>query len=298
MPSGSHRGSRGSHSSGGSRSGGFSRGSRGSRSGGFSVGSRGSHFGGGHRHHGGGIHIHAHRPLRIRFGRRYYVYSTGVQSRFAIFGILFVFALIFTFAMNLRRQDAQYDINLIEQDYYYYQDMIRYAESHDMVVEGVVVDKFYNPEADRYYVIYEIETGNGQKLEGYTYSCYTETEVGKYRRGGSIDIAVDQMPITSSTDSINMDYKDMPLTKDGEYLLVQAELREATISFVICVIVDIAIVVGFVIYAYKKKEVEEDKGATPTQTEKVEEDVYCNYCGSLLSKDAKKCSSCGAAVRK
>ena len=124
MPSGSHRGGRsGSHSSGGSRSFSSSRSSFG-----------GSRHIGGHHHYGGGIHIGGHhrRPIRIHFGRRYYVYSSGAQSVLGVLVAIFAFMLMFTFGFNLARQDAQYDLNLIEEDYYYYQNDILYPNEDEM----------------------------------------------------------------------------------------------------------------------------------------------------------------------
>ena len=292
MPSGSHRGGRsGSHSSGGSRSGGSFSSSR------SFGGSR--HIGGGHYH--GGFH-HYRRPIRFHFGRRYYVYSSGTQSVLSVFLVFLFFAIIFTFGFSGLRNADQHELKVIEEDYYYYQDMITRARAKGYIVEGTVVDKFYNEDADRYYIIYSIETASGDDLEGYTYSCYTRQEASKYQRGGKIEIAVDSVPITLSTDSVNTDYYGMPLGKDGEYINAQSSLRKDTIGFVICIIIDIALVAIIVIYAYKKKEVEEEKAvattAANTTSIEQESEKYCSYCGSVMSKSATKCSSCGASSKR
>ena len=56
--------------------------------------------------------------------------------------------MIFSSNVNMIKND----INLIEEDYYYYQDIISYAEANrdkGYVVEGKILDKFYNEDADK-----------------------------------------------------------------------------------------------------------------------------------------------------
>ena len=117
MPSGSHRGSRGSHSSGGSRLGG-------SRSS-FGGGSR--HIGGSHHHHST-IFMHHGHPRRFRWGHRYYVYSSGSQSILTLFIVLIFFAIMVIFAQSTMINSYKHDMTLIEEDYRYYQDLIANAE--------------------------------------------------------------------------------------------------------------------------------------------------------------------------
>jgi hypothetical protein len=302
MPSGSHRGSRGgSHSSGGSR-----RGS--SFSGGFSSRSSfgGSHYRG--RSYHSGPHYYHHRPFRIHFGRRYYVYGSGTTSVFGLLGALFIFALIFTFCFSMVRNADKHEIQLIEEDYGYYQHMISEAREREAngqdgwIVDATVSGRFYNEDADKYYITYYINDSHGDKvIDGYTYSCFTKSEAYSYTIGDTIEIAVDSVPYTRNTDSINTSYYAMPIENDGEYVFAKNELRTSNIIYTICILVDVAIVAAFFILLYKKavpdnNDSAETNTSTPSTSENNEK--YCSYCGSLMSKSSSKCPSCGAGGRK
>ena len=39
-------------------------------------------------------------------------------------------------------------------------------------------------------------------------------------------------------------------------------------------------------------------GETIEKKDDKQEDIYCEYCGSLMSGDAKKCPNCSASVKK
>lgn len=293
MPSGSHGGSRGSHSSGGSRSGGSFGGGRSS----FGGRHSGSSFGG-----SGGFHP---RPRRFRWGGHYYVVTSGTQSILMIMLFFIMFFGMFAFSNGINRSVLKEEISLIEQDYIYYQDMIDYAESQGgestgYIVNATVTGKYYNADAERYYFVYEIELPNTSRdLEGYTYSCYTITEASIYRVGDVMKVAVESPNITINTDSINMDYKDMPLERDGEYLAAKSSLKSATTSMIIFILVDVAIVAIGVFVVIKKKQLAEEKEAKEEKVKaEANADVYCSYCGSVVSKNTTKCPNCGSSVRK
>ena len=298
MPSGSHRGSRGSHSSGGSRSSSSFGGSRGGshRSSFSSSSSRRSSYGGGY--YSG---PHHHRPFRVRWGGRYYVYSDGATVGIAVLVFAIIFAFIF---MRVGAIDVNYykqELTKIEEDYDYYQDMIQYAENNrdrGYIVEGEVVDKFYNEDAGKYYIVYKVDVPDSMfDLQGYTYSVYTLEETSNFRRGESIEIAVDTVPVTSQTDSINVDYKNTTLEDDGEYVITKNNLTKARLQKWISVVVFIGLIVLLVYITWKKKKPEES--SEKKEEAKVESTTYkCAYCGSTYSKTRAKCPSCGASLRK
>ena len=290
MPSGSRRGIRGSSGSfsrSSSRS--FSRSS--SRS--FSSGSRSS-FGGHSRHIGG--HYHHHHPIRLRFGRRYYVYSSGTTSGLTIVGVFLFFALIFTLGFGVSRGAAKDELALVEEEYYYYQNMITLAESRTgtyAVVDAKVVQNEYDPEVDKYRLIYELEKTFGFPEEGYTYLTY-ETS---HSINSTIKVAVTNYNIDNETDSIDVNFKYIALEDVGEYQLAKKDLRSANIPFIICILVDVAIIGGTIFYLIKKKEVEEvDSNSSTTQTTSSER--YCSYCGSHLDDSVSKCPGCGASAKR
>ena len=138
MPSGSHGGSRGSHSSGGSSrsSGGGSHfGSRSSRSSHNMSSNR-------HYHHGG--HHHHHR------GRGGFVIVTSGSTGVLFFVSLFMVALIAAFSFVLSNTNR--NLATIETDREYYIDMIEYAESNsDYIKTGMITGKFYNEDCEKWY---------------------------------------------------------------------------------------------------------------------------------------------------
>lgn len=292
MPSGSHGGSRGSHSSGGSRS---------------SFGGGRSSFGGSHhRHHGNTIFMHHGHPRRFRWGHRYYIYSSGSQSILTLFMALLGFAFFFIFMQGVTLSAYKDDLVLIEEDYYYYQDMISYAEAHrdeGYIVDATVTGKFYNDDAEKYYITYKIRTDSGLWLKGYTYSCYTLAQASNFRVNTTIEVAVDSVPITSSTDSITLDYKNMSLENDGEYVNTKNKIKSLRTTIGITVAIGLAILAGAILYAYKKKELAEEKEAKEEKEKEEARELnstttQCAYCGATYSKSEKKCHCCGATLRK
>lgn len=270
MPSGSHRSSGGSHRSGGSRS---------------SFGGGGSSFGGGHRHyhhyHRGGIYI-----------------GGAIPPRFVLPVIMFVFgffALIFSFAFIF---PANSYLNTIKEDYYYYQEMIVRAEQKGYIVDGTVTDMFLG-EGGKYYIIYEIPKDIGYgNLEGETYSVYTRSEAYDLL-GETIKIATNTKDVSSTTDSIPMDYKDMPLSKDGEY---NSNLTKRTVGIMVLIGSVLLFAGGVVVLVRAIKKGPETKEDKKNETQNIEtlESKYteCEYCGSKMLKTAVSCKNCGAKRNK
>ena len=285
MPSGSHRGSRGSHSSGGSRGGSFS-----SRS-----------YGGSSSRHHGGIFVYHGRPRRFRFGRHYYIYTGRSQSVLSLFVFLVFFLFIGIFFTSIIATSTKQEIALIEEDYAYYQDMIDYAKDHEdegYIVDATVTGKFYHADSERYHIEYRIRTTYGGYLDGYTYASYTVEEAANYRINSIIKVAVDSVPITILTDSINMDYENMPLERDGEYLSASKTYKTTNIIRWVLVAIVILMIVILIWYGYKKKELA-DENEKKEENEKIQESTttQCRYCGSTLDKTDKKCPNCGAGLR-
>ena len=273
MPSGSHSGSGGSHFGGGSSS--------------------GSHFGGGSRLGGGSVNA---RPIIfIHHGRRYSVRG-GAQSAVSLMFVLCIFAIFTIFFGVIMIPTANSQIKKIEADYTYYQAMIDYAEEHNAyLVTGKVTGKFYNEDCDKWYITYSIEIDEYTDLEGYTFSVYTFDEVSRFEINEYIAIAVDSVPITLDTDSIPMDYKDMPLTRDGEYVDAKQDKTAGVIVIVVASIVLVGLISGIVVIIIKKKQLVTDTNPTTnTSTNTAKEPTRCSYCGAILGENDKSCPTCGA----
>lgn len=291
MPSGSHGGRRGSSSS--SRmSGSFSR----------SSSSRGTSFGGSSRSYGGGFHRHHHGPIRIRFGRRYYVYTGRSSGVLGLLVVLFFFLFFGTLITNMNKNAAKAEIVNLEVEYDYYQNMIDYAKEHtEYQVDAKVTGKFFDDSMDKWYFTYELETANGRgSLEGYTFTHYTTTETYRIVVGQNISVAVDSVPVNYQTDSINMDYDNVALEDIGEYVVAKKSARTSTIVWVVFVILDIAIVAGIGLYIFKKMKKEDEKEVKKEESAPVSDSnvICCKYCGTISDKGTKKCPGCGAGLRK
>lgn len=293
MPSGRHSGSPGSHSSGGSSRGSSSSGrSNYSKSSNSYNNSRSSHRGsfageyilGRYYHVGHGSDGHVH-------------HGTHVSGRVFACIVFIIFGLIMSILGTCIRTSAVNKIDKIKSDYSYYQELIKHARENDYIVEGKVEDMFFNPDADKYYIIYRIEYDFPFYLEGYSYSVYTLEEAMSLMNK-TIRIAVQSVPVTEYTDSVPMDYENMPLKRDGEYTNAVSELKVGTVLMsvgFILLALSIAGVITFSVLDAKKKKAEQDesqieknKNATVTKSR------YCAYCGSKLGENERQCQACGA----
>ncbi len=285
MPSGSHGGSRGSHSSGGARSSGSSGGGGGRGS----VSNRGS------------------RPFRMRFGTRVYVFG-GKTGIFIPLIFISLFILMFCCIVN---SGVKHNISNIETDFIYYKAMVQKAEINpSLKKQGTITDYFYNEDCKKWYYIYEIEIENSVKpLEGYTYSLYTFEQISKLNVGDVIEIAVNNPNVNLYTDSVPMDFKDFELEDDGEYIEAKKTKKIMTTMIVIFSILSAALVVGAIVYMVKTKKREDlEQQEEKTRVEEKHElekkalekdlDWRCEYCGSLNKSGKSKCSTCGAGRKK
>lgn len=283
MPSGSHGGSSGSHSSGGSSFGGHS--SRGGSSRSFGSGPRG--------------------PRRFRWGGRVYVLTDKHASRFSAFMSGIIISIFFAIIGFIILMSTNSYLKKIETDYYYYQDMISYAESHhEYLKTGYVTDHFYNYDCEKWYYTYKIarDDASGSWLEGYTYSCYTREEIKNIKIGSEIRIAVNSSYVTDKTDSIPLDYKNMPLSRDGEYVDNLGQKRIAILLLVIsgsCCTLFIGLEIRLVV---KHKQLEhefptENTSSTSNQTNSTKVFKKCAYCGKVAKdENAHTCPHCGAEL--
>ncbi|MBE5739152.1 MAG: hypothetical protein E7354_05450 [Clostridiales bacterium] len=321
MPSGSRGGSRGGH--GGSRGGG-SRSSGGlSRSYSRSAGSHfssgyGGYHGGSHRHHHGHTsHIFIHSSpgrhsirLRHKEGRPDRYFDLTVLHSF-----IFVICTIIIMIASVNSCNAGSDIDIIREDYAYYQNMIAYAEMHpdDYIVDAKITSYGQITDCDKYYINYEIKyteriwspylnrfIETTDDLEGYTFSVYDWEDIAAFREGQVIQVAVDTMMIGEYTDSIPMDFKYMTIEDDGEYIdsINQQTKSKKTLIVTITILVGWCIVFAVVSKKLEKKFDKQHPVNAAVEKPVKEGDKYCDYCGTYWGRnDIGKCPGCGASKR-
>lgn len=187
----------------------------------------------------------------------------------------------------------------------YYLEMIEYAEENpEYQKEAKITNVVYNLSCKKYYIKYIIpytEVINGSvfnhSLWGYTYSIYSKEDITNFSRGDKIMVACNSSVVTGYTDSITMDYKDYPLSADGEYLNEQKSKK--TFTVLICVFSGIMVggVVLMIIFI-KKNTYAFETPQTAKNLELYEKNKYrkCSYCGSSLTAGKIKCHNCGASV--
>ncbi len=276
MPSGSHRSSGGSHRSGGSssRSSGWSSSSSRSYDHGRSWGHRGYRRGG----------VVFHIPLKIGAGLGLCIVAAFISLIFGIIG-------------TANKSSAQTMMNKIKEDYTYYQALIANAEkdSENKIVQAKVTDTFEN--AGKYYIIYKINIPGGGSLVGESYSVYTQSQAFELM-DTTILVAVNTAHITLQTDSVPMDYKNMPLSRDAEYVIAKGDLNGANIMMVL----GYSGLVGFIVLGtfleikHRKKSLE-TKAETSTLSKSSSSEPSswtCTYCGNQNAANSKNCSQCGA----
>lgn len=288
---------------------------------GGSHGGGGSHFGGGSSSHssGGssGRPMRPMRPMRFHIGPHFFFVSgervSSIVGRFMVMIFLGLFIGLFA---GLALPSTNRELEQIRFDYERYQTMIDYAEEHtDHIVEGRITGTYYNEDADAYYFTYELTTEQGRPLEGYTYSVYTRSEIMRFNVGDTIQLAVDVVPITNLTDSIPLDYKDMPIEKDGEYRSSQSSKTILTVLLVVFSAIEgIMLISIFVSFGKSKTQREStatqsnssqgtslpqnaDTNSTQQSTSTYESHSYCDYCGAKLKGTESKCPNCGARLK-
>lgn len=260
-------------------------------------GGGGSHFGGGGRGGSGGSR--PPRPIYFGFGgTRYYVplkKSNAIRSFF----VLAIFFVVVAAVLMLGGFAPNNNLKKITADRQRYIEMINRAEKDSSYVrEGTITGTFYNSDCGKWYFTYVIPTDDGYgNLEGYSYSIYDGNEIKNFVPGKTLEFAVGFTPVTPSTDSIDMGYKNKPLTDDGEYIDLIKERRNLRLFAALAVLAALSLGILGAVLLFKNLRKKETAGET-TEYENGIPIRRCEYCGSVLSGGETKCPNCGASVRK
>ena len=260
-------------------------------------GGGGSHFGGGGRGGSGGSR--PPRPIYFGFGgTRYYVplkKSNAIRSFF----VLAIFFVVVAAVLMLGGFAPNNDLKKITADRQRYIEMINRAEKDSSYVrEGTITGTFYNSDCGKWYFTYVIPTDGGYgDLEGYSYSIYDANEIKNFVPGETLEFAVGFTPVTLSTDSIDMGYKNKPLTDDGEYIDLIKERRNLRLFAALAVLAALSLGILGAVLLFKNLRKKETAGET-TEEENGIPIRRCEYCGSILKDGETKCPNCGASLKK
>ena len=259
-------------------------------------------------HHSGGIHIHTTRYYGgSSFSGDYYGSSIHMNPYIGalvaiIFFAIFALAIIIGISSSIKvSNNTKEDISI---SFNHYQSMITYAESHpDHKVVGTIIDINYDYDLDAYYIVYSFEDPNSYfDIEHESFAMYSLADTMNMQVGDPIDIAIDcpaNMIDRFTTDSINMDYKNVSISDDPEIIYINKRIRSYQIFRVIAILVEVGLAVGFVAVCKKmKKYNQEQKETSNTTSTTTSNTKYCSYCGSKLPDGTSKCPLCGASNNK
>ena len=274
MPSGSHGGSPGSHSSGGASFGGGSH-SSGGRS---SFGPRRGPNGG----------------MTFFFFGRTYTGASGALAGALTFCLAFAAVISIAFGFLISSFNSQ--IKTVKTDYAYYQAMINRAKADPALTKTANVTDAFLGTGGKWYITYKYEA-----IEGYTYSVYTMTEATS-KVGKTTQIAINKATVDSTTDSITMDFDGRSYKNDGDYI---AANQNKKITMGVCLSlygIILIIVIGAVVRFINNRNAKKIEEAAKKEKERKEEEAkaphHCPYCRTKLTDDQTKGPNCGASVKK
>ena len=98
-----------------------------------------------------------------------------------------------------------------------------------------------------------------------------------------------------------MDYQNVTLEEDPEYAYYKAKLNTETMALNAAMIVTAMLVVTMVVtivktIKYKKEENSSSENSSTSSSIQptIQTDKFCEYCGSKLPENERKCPLCGA----
>ena len=265
------------------------------------------HSSGGGYHSGGSFHWVFPATFML-FGRRHHISENKrpLYSLVSFFIVLFVFVALFSGVVWWATSG---EIDKIKVDYEYYQDMIDRAEDNPstLIKTARVISHMYDEDCGKWYYIYTIPKDawtypEDEYLTGNTYSIYTREEINAIPVGTYVQVAVNDEEVKKTTDSVPLDYKDIPLEKDGRYVV---STRTFKISRGVCIGSiggAVLLIVVLIVMVSKARETEDVPADTiPSQDNPRESGnsfpTKCPYCGSRLDRNDVHCPDCGATVR-
>lgn len=285
--------------------------------GGSSGGSHGGgHFGGSHnsgRSSWGSNQPHRHGP-RVNISPIFFwgglnrrvndpdssdSYTQPTNFRYRLLTVLSVILGLALFAFIFVGIISICNISTCKEDYSMYQKMCKHAmDNESFCIQAEVVSHNYNPKYKKWYFNYQMTNGTKSYM-GYTFCLYTEEEIKEYEIGGTINVAIDSLFLNATTDSIPLDYYQMDINRDGEYIYYKNLLT----IFGILVVVDIVALITVNVFASKmlKKYNENKFNAdldTNSSNQVSDSAAYCDYCNSKLPPNTTTCPHCGASATK
>ena len=165
-------------------------------------------------------------------------------------------------------------------------------------------------DGSKYCIFYTFKTTTGSKVEGYSFYVYDYTVASQYKSSGSVILALDTTvdKINTTTDSVPLDYKDVTLDNDDEYVHYNATRNVARTATFVLIGISVAMILGTVLVPLTAKkataeQIAESKNgsanSTTSETQSAPAGTWrCSYCGVLNDNGKERCDGCGAKRQK
>lgn len=218
-----------------------------------------------------------------------------------LFSSIFTIMVIALFAVIIAKVSFVMRVQAIKNDYDYYQHMCSWsAEYPNWKGTAKVTGK--QKKYDKWFITYKIiDPTTNFTLDGYSFAIYDDEQIEQIQIDDEIEVAMNSFDLSIDTDSVPMDYYQVPITQDADYLHHTKISSSVTVILVIVAIVTVGIGItnGILANKYLKnmRVASFDSGYTPVSENNNLQVVYCDYCHSKLPPNSTKCEHCGASIR-
>lgn len=218
-----------------------------------------------------------------------------------LFSTIFSIMIIALFAAIIAKVSFVMRVQAIKSDYNYYQHMCSWSAEHPNW-KGTAKVTGKEKKYDKWLITYKIiDPTTNFTLDGYSFAIYDDEQIEQIQIDDEIEVAMDSFELSINTDSVPMDYYQVPITQDADYLHHTKISSSVTVILVIVAIVTVGIGItnGILANKYLKnmRVASFDSGYTPVSENNNLQVVYCDYCHSKLPPNSTKCEHCGASIR-
>lgn len=231
--------------------------------------------------------------IHISGGRKYTYSTTTLRASASL--TVFIFIALFIAIISISNLVINVNaMNTIIYDRHYYINMIEFAEKNPTFMrDAIVTDYEQSLTSDAYYIIYMIDG----RVEGYSYSVYTEEEA-RALLSQTIKVAVNSFILSDETDSIPVDYKNKSIESDGEYVVARSNKKIFLVMTALSLSIFVILIVITVIIQVKGKQYIDGQEANSTiensSLSKKTVIIKFEYCGTILNEAQSSCPNCGA----
>lgn len=191
-------------------------------------------------------------------------------------------------------------VQAIKNDYDYYQHMCSWSAEHPNW-KGTAKVTGKQKKYDKWLITYKIiDPTTNFTLDGYSFAIYDDEQIEQIQIDDEIEVAMNSFNLSIDTDSVPMDYYQVPITQDADYLHYTKISSSVTVILVIVAVLTIGLGITNGILVNKRLKDAQGNYVDSSYTQVSESNlqaVYCDYCHSKLPPNSTMCEHCGASTR-